>query len=86
MENKEKFNKFVESVCPEIQEYVNFSHVQRKKNTFADVTLSRITNRSRYYRRILKTVNDSTRTKSIKQKYIHDMKVRKLLYRALSHI
>lgn len=86
MENKAKFRQFVVSCCPEVQVYVDNVDIRRKKHTFADVTLERITNRGRYYRRILRTSTDESRMNNIKQKYIRDMKVRKLLYRALSHV
>ena len=56
------------------------------RKTFATETLSKITNRSQYYRRILNSSTISEkRRKRIQTKFDRDMKIRKLLNRAISH-
>ena len=56
------------------------------RKTFTTETLSKITNRTQYYRRILNSSTISEkRRKRIQTKFDRDMKIRKLLNRAISH-
>ena len=56
------------------------------RRSFATETLSKISNRLQYYRKVLNNpkTNDKQRQR-IQSKYDHDIKIRKLLNRALSH-
>lgn len=57
------------------------------RKTFATHTLKIINSRIQYYRRILNNNEKSNNKKQIiQQKYDRDMKVRKLLNRAIKHL
>ncbi len=57
------------------------------RKTFASDTLKRINLRLGYYRKVLKDNNiTEKRRERIQKKYEHDMKVRKLLNRAVKHL
>ena len=56
------------------------------RRSFATETLSKISNRLQYYRKVLNNPNTNDKQRQrIQSKYDHSIKIRKLLNRALSH-
>lgn len=66
------------------------SSIRKSRKSFASETLEKISNRLNYYKRMLKNktpedIEASPRLKRIQNKHNHELKVRFLLNRALSH-